>query len=122
LNRSNSYLSDTPNDAIFDLKMVAPFIRPWIEQASQFADNERGQIRAFEQIAPMTSNTKVFNVVTATMLSGDYMLDMKTDERKTALSEPTILAKIRGSITNIKSNCLRNTHSPDSATMRRAFA
>jgi hypothetical protein len=50
----------------------------------------------------MTSKAKIFNVVTAAMLSGDDMLNVERDKRKAALSESTILAKICGSITNLK--------------------
>lgn len=80
--------------------MVFPNLQPWIEQ---WRDGVRlridaREVWAFVQIAMVTSQSEVCQIIAAAVLAGDNMLDVEREEGIIVLMKSAILAVVGGSI------------------------
>ena len=85
-------LRQSHQDGVGPSKMPVPVLAPWMKQTSDRAriGIDAGQIRPLAQIAARATQAQVVSVVTAAMLFGNDVFDVKTNEGHGFLVHTTV--------------------------------
>ncbi len=76
--------------------MVRPCLFPWMEKSDDLFRRgvDAGEIWPFVEVAVVASQSEILQLIIASMLAGDDMLDVKNKERIRILMNPTVFAAI----------------------------
>ena len=100
-NRCSRYVGEAIDNAVMQPEMYCPVIRARIKQSHEHPSRwvDGGYIRTFAQVAAITSQCKVAQLIRTAMLSGNHMFDMKA-QIHSRLREPAIFAAVTCSSPN----------------------
>ena len=109
-NRRPPRWRQTKNFTCFEQEMLRPVVRPRIEQRHSQACvgvNTR-QIGPLEGIASITGQGQILRVVVTGVLLGKNVFDVKRDERRRFLRNPTVFATVAGATPHqLTTGCVR---------------
>jgi hypothetical protein len=109
--------------AVLVKKMFVPIVQARMKRTGELVGSrvEASQIGPFLEVALVTGQRKVLRNVTASMLSGDDMFDVK-GQRLLLLPQAAILAPARGTLPDKLTKPWLHQMAPASTSTRRALA